>query len=283
MIAFDDTWIKQYFPSYSYHSTLDSGGQKDVCIVKSHTGIDCILKIVNPDVDTERIKREIETVQKHSFSHVPVIYATGEITFAGKNLIYIIEQRIDGQNLRSHIVQSAMAHTTVQKIVYQLLIIVSELESNGVVHRDIKPENVLMDKSGDIWLIDFGIALDFSKTALTAPSAKYAMCTLGYAAPEQIRNLKTEISSKSDLFAIGIMAYELLTQQHPLRDNAHGQLDILYKTENTQLPPVPPKFNTPSDFDQFIHWLAERLPSRRPETAMAALMYFEQNFLGDKS
>ncbi len=283
MIAFEPNWIQQRFPEYSYLSTLNSGGQKDVCLIYSKTKGNCVLKIVNPNTDLKRIEREIQTVCKHHFSNVPEIYEKGTVEYAGNKLFFIIEQYISGSNLRKLISRSALPCLQVQSIVHQLLLIVVELERKNVVHRDIKPENVILDCNGKVWLIDFGIVLDCSQTALTAPSARYApLCTLGYAAPEQIRNLKADISSKSDLFAIGVMAFELLTQHHPLRDNAAGQLDILYRTENMQLPPVPPSFNVPSEFDQFIHWLAERWPSRRPESAVAALKYFQQNFLGGK-
>lgn len=278
MIAFDQDWINAFFSGYTYISTLASGGQKDVCLVKNDAGEKFVVKVVNPECQQERIQREIDTVRTHDFCQVPKIVAVKNIIYAGRGLFSIVEQYIDGKNLRSFLGQSTMEYELVKSIVHQLLIIVKNLEEVNIVHRDIKPENLILDNDNKIWLIDFGIALDFSKTALTSPSAKYAACTWGYAAPEQIRNLKAEISSKTDLFSIGIVAFELLTNMHPFIDGSSGQLDILYKTENIQLPPIPPKFNIPSNFDSFIHWLAARYPSQRPESATIALSYFEQLF-----
>ena len=278
MILFDQNWVSTYYPQYIYISTITSGGQKDVCLVRDAKGEQFVIKVVNPQCDRERIQREIDTVKNYSFRRVPKIIDFKEIRYGDNNLLSIVEQYITGSNLRTILLKTRLDPNLVKSIVYQLLLIVVELEQKQVVHRDIKPENVILDSNNQVWLIDFGIALDFSRTALTDPSAKFALCTYGYAAPEQIHNMKAIISSKADLFSIGVMAYELLTQSHPFREGAHGILDVIQRTESCRVPPIPPNLNVPSDLESFIRWLFKRHPSQRPESAALALSYFEQLF-----
>lgn len=101
----------------------------------------------------------------------------------------------------------------------------------GVVHRDVKPSNILLTKKGDIWLTDFGIAKAGEDSPLTRQDEKLG--TPIYMAPEQIRGQK--VSPATDVYALGIVLYEMLANKPPFRGNTQA---IMYQHINEAPPPV---------------------------------------------
>lgn len=88
--------------------------------------------------------------------------------------------------------------------------------AKNIVHRDIKPENIIIRPDGSPVIIDFGIARHLDQTSLTETSRMWGICTPPYAPPEVLRYQKNQIDGKSDLFSLGITAYEAMTGVHPL-------------------------------------------------------------------
>jgi serine/threonine protein kinase len=140
-------------------------------------------------------------------------------------------------------------------------------ETMGVVHRDLKPENILLSRRGAIKLADFGIARAANQTRLTETGM--ALGTPAYMAPEQAT--ADEIGPWTDLYAAGMVAYELLVGRLPFgpRDTPGA---ILWKQVNEPLAP-PLEVNPALDprLAGWIEWLLAKEPARRPRGAEDAL------------
>src|SRR4051812_37673313 len=113
------------------------------------------------------------------------------------------------------------------------------LHANGVVHRDIKPENILLTAEERVKILDFGIALDESKRRLTWAGLSETIGTPDYMAPEQIGGRRGD--ARTDVYAVGIMMYELLTKNLPFQSSNANALLRAKANED----PRPPSYFVP--------------------------------------
>jgi serine/threonine-protein kinase len=155
----------------------------------------------------------------------------------------------------------------------QLLATLVQAESKRIVHRDIKPENVMVDQSQNFWLLDFGLARHLDLESLTATRFQFGVGTLGYSAPEQMRNQKREIDSRADLFAVGVLLYEAVTGTNPFLAGARDQLEVLRRVEQHSLPRLQLHADSDGAFADFVSALIQKFPSQRPRTIADALTW----------
>jgi len=258
-------------------SHIATGGQKSVFKCMHDTHGDVVIKVIgNPNKD-QRIRREIDIVIANNFSNVPHIYEFIYKDINSREFLFIIEQFISGENLRYFLQKFGVFNVTdAVSILRQLLSIVVELEDHHLVHRDIKPENIIMDKNDNLWLLDFGIARHLDMTSITATQEHFGPHTLGYAAPEQYRNVKSEINSRADLFSIGVVFYEIVTGINPYISTAQSPLDVIRRIEQVQIPKLDPSVIKSQQLSDFICILMAKYPSRRPQNARQALSWFNE-------
>jgi serine/threonine protein kinase len=149
---------------------------------------------------------------------------------------YIAMEYVDGGSLRSHV----EAHRSLAQVggaLDGLLAGLAHAERHGIVHRDLKPENVLVTQDGSVKITDFGIA-KASDGVLTAAALTATGTTLGtpaYMAPEQA--LGEPVTARTDLYAVGIIAYELLIGRAPFADT-EAPMGVLMRQVNDTIPPV---------------------------------------------
>lgn len=129
-----------------------------------------------------------------------------------------MEEFLDGESLRQRLAAGPTSLSFVREVGDVLLIALGQVEAARLVHRDIKPENIMLTHDGRIVLIDFGIARHLDAISLTSSFAMFGPMTIGYCAPEQINNQKRAISIRTDLFALGIVLYEMVTGRNPFVD-----------------------------------------------------------------
>jgi serine/threonine-protein kinase len=128
----------------------------------------------------------------------------------------------------------------------------------GLVHRDVKPENVLISDEGDVKIVDFGLVRAVAAAGITSTSV--ILGTAAYLSPEQVRD--GNASPRSDIYAVGIVAYELLTGQTPF--SGDSALSVAYQRLDTDVP-VPSTVidGVPEQFDELVARATARDPAAR--------------------
>jgi serine/threonine-protein kinase len=224
------------------------------------TGREVALKILHPhnvadQTIVARFRREAEACSKLRDIHTVTTYDFDETP---DGILYLAMELLRGQSLH-HVQKSQgpLGVPRVLRIVDQVAASLAEAHANGIVHRDMKPENVFIEtREGEdhVKVLDFGIAKvvgdERSVPALTAVGQ--TLGTLEFMSPEQLRGQK--LDGRSDLYALGMMAYEMLTGALPFA-SAKSPIDII-NFHMRQEPPAPstlnPKVTIPPAVDAII-------------------------------
>lgn len=269
----DIPWIASQFSELIDLQPLAKGGQKVVFAARHATEGDVVLKLLLKASGEERLQREVLAGQLVECDRVPRVFETGSLATPIGECIWLREQRIHGTTLRTRLSAGPLDFTDALRLGGQLLATLVQAESKRIVHRDIKPENVMVDQSQNFWLLDFGLARHLDLESLTATRFQFGVGTLGYSAPEQMRNQKREIDGRADLFAVGVLLYEAVTGTNPFLAGARDQLEVLRRIEQQ---PVP-RFQLHADRDgalaDFVSTLIQKFPSQRPRTIADALTW----------
>jgi serine/threonine protein kinase len=208
----------------------------------------------------KRFEREAKMLAK--IEHPNVVPLLSVDTEDG--LPVLIMKYIDGERLSSMLHQRGrMAERQVMPILGQLCSALDFLHERGAVHRDVKPQNIVITPSGHLTLLDFGVTRDVGQSSLTEPGVSVG--TPQYMAPEQV--LGEACDHRVDIFALGLMTYELITGEPALRniDAMGGFLDFF---KNPALANLDSPFVSPPVLKVIKKALA-RAPASRWESAGA--------------
>ena len=273
----DIAWLQQAFPSLHNLQVLGRGGQKEVFSALHASDGDVVLKLINPQQETESVRREILAVARVRSPRVPRILDQGQLDTKFGTFIWLREQRILGDSLRHVLGTGPLSPQEVIRLGVQMLEALSQAETVQIVHRDVKPENIMRDGHGNYWLLDFGIARHLTLPSVTPTAAPFGKFTLGYASPEQCRNLKPDIDSRADLFALGVTLYECSTGINPfLIPPPANDLEKLRRVETLPIPPLVIGISGPELMRDFIQAVTQKRRDLRPRTAQAALDWMRE-------
>jgi serine/threonine-protein kinase len=177
---------------------------------------------------------------------------------------YIIMEYVDGRTLSTLLVaEGPLEPKRAVEIVVQACHALEYAHARGIVHRDIKPANILVSGGRDVKVSDFGIAR-ISGTKFTQTGAMVG--SPSYMSPEQVRG--TQVDGRSDLFALGVVLYEILCGVDPF--SGESPSTVLYKIVHEEPPPVPDRNPAvPPVLDAVIHRALAKDPDRRYPTARA--------------
>jgi serine/threonine protein kinase len=256
---------KQFGP-FKVEKELGSGAMGSVYRgVDETTGKRVAIKIIAPGLATnktaiERFMRESGVLKR--LTHPNIAKYLGSGRYHGTPF-YIMEF-IQGESL-DHILERRrrIPWEDVITIGRQLCAALQVAHEAGVIHRDLKPSNLMILADGTVKLTDFGIAKDTDASGLTATHS--TLGTAAYMSPEQCRGAK-DITSKSDLYSMGVMFYELITGRRPfVSENA---MDVfLMHVKGKFARPSTFVMDLPIWFDNLICQLMEKSPDDRPLNA----------------
>ncbi|MER1984711.1 MAG: Stk1 family PASTA domain-containing Ser/Thr kinase [Solibacillus sp.] len=226
---------KRISDRYKIEKLIGGGGMSNVYL--AHDMIlnrDVAIKILRYDFTNEeelhrRFQREALSATSLTHPSIVSIYDVGE----DGDTHYIVMEYIKGKTLKQYIQEfSPLAPARAVHIMKQLTGAMAHAHEHGIIHRDIKPQNILMDEQGNVKITDFGIATTLSATSYTQTNS--VIGTVHYLSPEQARG--GSASKKSDVYALGIVLYELLTGQLPF--SGESAVSIALKHLQTETPSV---------------------------------------------
>jgi serine/threonine protein kinase len=218
------------------------------------------LKIPHPDLEADpilfdRFQREGGIGEKLRHPRVMRVFG-GE----KRSRIYMVMEWCEGRLLREILDEGRIAPDRAIRITVEVLEALQYIHDNGVVHRDMKPENVMVDADDNVKLIDFGIASDAAARRLTYANITAALGTPNYISPEQVKGKRGD--GRSDIYAVGVMLYEMLTGTYPFTGSSPMQV----MNDRLLNHPKPPRVVDPSvspQLQEVIYRALERDPKNR--------------------
>ena len=240
-------------PGYDISHEIHRGGQGIVYAATQHsTGRQVAIKVLlHGSLASEnqrvRFEREIDLAARINHPNVVTIIDRGQ---THENHGYLVMELIDGPTLDGFL--NEHPNCSIEQRLRLFMEICSGVQAahqRGVLHRDLKPANILIDQSNRPRVLDFGLArddLDNSTTRVHTAAGEF-MGTLAYAAPEQLRGDPGAIDARTDIYALGVLLYELLTGQLP--HDMSGSIDVVIKRVLEQTPNRPTRINPKLDAD----------------------------------
>lgn len=267
--------IAAHFPAYAdFQAIAAPSGQKEVVSALRGSRRVAIKIFHNAADDQGRIERELAAVAKLNCQYVPEVIESGKVNLEGAERVFLIEQFIEGETYAKILeAQPVQSLTSVLELGEVLLSVAVDCEAAGLVHRDLKPANLINDVQGRTWILDFGLAKHLDLSSLTPTG--HGVGTLGYAPIEQMRLMKAQVNIRADLFAIGTILYESLCGYSPWMQGVHDVHDLMQRMSTQELPRLTIRGDENGRLANFIGWLVQRFPSRRPQTAAEARADFE--------
>jgi serine/threonine protein kinase/tetratricopeptide (TPR) repeat protein len=276
--------IGQTLSHYRILSKIGAGGMGEV--YRAHDtqlDRDVALKVLPAGTLTDetaraRLVREARLASKLNHPHVCTIHEVGE----SEGQAYIAMELVEGQPLSARLAQGALPAEDLLRLGQQVADALAHAHERGVVHRDLKSANVVVTPEGRAKVLDFGLAKRVSghdlaaATTLSQPSLTKAGAlagTLAYMAPEQL--LGQPADQRSDIWALGVVLYEMATGRLPFQENLSSALidDIIHKE-----PPAPGRLrhDLPPGIEQAILKCLEKEPGNRYQSARELLVDFRR-------
>jgi eukaryotic-like serine/threonine-protein kinase len=238
------------------------------------------IKVLPPELGfrgeiKSRFLREAETAAQLSHPDIVPIYSVDE----REGLVFFVMACVDGDTLAKRLVEHGpLPVDDARRILREVADALAYAHARGVIHRDIKPDNILLGEDGRAMVTDFGIARAIQEGAdsrLTATGV--AIGTPAYMSPEQAAGDR-EIDGRSDLYSLGIVAYQMLAGQLPFQASSTAAMLMKHISERpAPLDQVRP--DVPPDLSAAIMMLLEKEPANRFPSAAA----FEAVMAGDMS
>lgn len=227
------------------------------------------VKIMHPHLanDEEFVSRFIkEAKAAAALSHPNIVNVQDQgWNQGGARAIFLVMELVEGSTLREYLHERT--RLSVAETVAYLLPVASALAAahkSGIIHRDIKPENILISREGRIKIADFGLAKGAVLGATQTVESSIVLGSVSYLSPEQVQRGVTD--SRSDVYALGITAYELLTGVKPF--DADTPIQIAYMHVNERVPHVKEvQSDVPNALDELIYRATSPNPDERPRDA----------------
>lgn len=238
----DDELIGQHVGPdgrYEIRRHLGSGGSGHVYLAYEERKDRMVaIKFLSEGTDDaeviRRFKLEGQKFSRIQHPNIVRVFGMGR----ARGMLYIASEFVDGPNLYELVQdRGRLEIEEALSIGIRIAQALGVAHDQGVIHRDLKPENVMLDQTGEVKVLDFGIAKDLNASVALTIKGAY-LGTAGYSAPEQVRG--QEIDGRADIFSLGVMLYELVTGEPPFK--GRRTREVLENTIKTD-PVNPNRFN----------------------------------------
>jgi len=210
----------------------------------------------------DRFRREARAAAVLSHPNIVAVHDWGSVD----GIYYMVMEFVRGQSARDVLnAEGLLAPSQATDVLLQTLSALDHAHRQGIVHRDIKPENIMVTRDGVVKVADFGLARAYADAQIT--HAGMVTGTVQYLAPEQLQGEPAD--PRTDLYSLGIVAYELLTGQIPF--GGETPMAIAYKHLRERVPAASAKNPAvPRGLDAWIASMTEKERELRPESAAEA-------------
>jgi len=259
--------VGQQLDEYEIRMLLGKGGMSSVYLgYQSSMDRSVAIKVLpraflHDETFLQRFEREIQTIARLEHLHILPVYGVGE----DQGIPYFVMRYLSGGTLADLVDTRLPALPTVVRIVSQIAEALDYAHERGIIHRDLKPSNILLDSSGNAYLADFGIAQIREAASITTGS--HVIGTPSYVAPEMVRSGE-RVTQAVDIYALGVVAYEMLTGEPPYVDDEPTKVLMAHALE-----PVPSVRdfdpNISPNVDAVIQRCLAKYPEQRYPSAMA--------------
>ena len=263
---------------YSVERELGAGGMATVYLaedLKHHRKV--AIKVLHADlaqaIGAVRFLREVEIAARLTHPHVLALYDSG----AEDDALYYVMPYVEGESLRARLArEGALPISETCRIIRDVADGLAYAHRHGVVHRDVKPENILLS-DGHALVADFGVAKAVSDVAstlggtvrTTLTTAGMTLGTPTYMSPEQAA-ADPQVDSRADLYALGVVAYEMLTGRPPFVGATMQQILAAHVSEVPD-PVAKRRSSIPAPLAAIVMQCLEKNPADRPRNAEALI------------
>jgi len=239
------------------------------------------LKLLKPEIAAdektiERFRNELKFARKIRHKNVCQMYDLNK----KEEIHYITMEYVPGEDLKSFMKRSKqLSILTAVSLAKQVCEGLVEAHRLGVVHRDLKPQNIMVDREGNVRIMDFGIARMMKDSALTEEGA--IIGTPDYMSPEQVDG--KEADQRADLYSLGVIIFEMVTGRVPFKDDSAMSVALKHKTE---IPVNPKELNAqvPESLSRLILRCMEKNKEKRyqrAEDVLSDLVTIEKEIKGE--
>jgi beta-lactam-binding protein with PASTA domain/tRNA A-37 threonylcarbamoyl transferase component Bud32 len=212
-----------------------------------------------------RFRREAQSAASLNHPSIVAVYDTGEDNAGMSHVPFIVMEYVDGRTIRDLLRDDRrLLPERALEITDGVLRALDYSHRAGIVHRDIKPGNVMLNRQGEIKVMDFGIARAVADTQATMTQTAQVIGTAQYLSPEQARGER--VDARSDLYSVGCLLYELLTGRPPFT----GDSPVSIAYQHVREAPVPPSRvdpDLPDWADPIVLRAMEKDPNDRYQSA----------------
>ncbi|MEU4892155.1 Stk1 family PASTA domain-containing Ser/Thr kinase [Streptomyces sp. NPDC044780] len=231
---------------YELGSVLGRGGMAEVYLAHdTRLGRTVAVKTLRADLARDpsfqaRFRREAQSAASLNHPAIVAVYDTGEDYVDGVSIPYIVMEYVDGSTLREllHSGRKLLPERSLE-MTTGILQALEYSHRNNIVHRDIKPANVMLTRSGQVKVMDFGIARAMGDAGMTMTQTAAVIGTAQYLSPEQAKG--ETVDARSDLYSTGCLLYELLTVRPPFV----GDSPVAVAYQHVREEPQPPSTYDP--------------------------------------